>query len=99
MEYPVITYSGEDSNQLIINLIKHFLLVDFASKYHVVVRDLYFETVFKLFAYTRGAVLLHRESELFTNQQFDLIRQLSYERRKQICCYHVLRKIKIGTII
>jgi hypothetical protein len=99
MEYPVITYLGEDSYQLIINLIKHLLLVDLASKYHVIVRDLCFEAVFKLFAYTRGRVLLHRESELFTNEQFDLIRQLNSERRKQIGCHHLLRKIKIGTII
>lgn len=99
MEYPLIIYLGEDINQLTINLIKHFLLVDFASKYYVIVRDLSFETVFQLFSYTRGRVLLYRESELFTNQQFDLIKQLSYERRKQIGCHHVLRKVKKGTII
>lgn len=99
IESPVIIYLGEDSNELILNLIKHFLLIDFANKYHVIVRDRCFESVFKLFAHTRGQVLLYRESELFTNHQFDLIRQLNYEKRKQICSFHVLRKIKYGTII
>lgn len=99
MEYSVITYLGEDGNQLIINLIKHFLLIDFTSKYHVIVNDLCLEAVFQLFSYTRGKVLLYRESEIFTNQHFDLIKQLNYERRKQLCCQHLLKKIKKGIII
>lgn len=96
---PVIIYLGEDSNQLIINLIKHFLLVDFASTYHVIVQDACFIAVFRLFAFTKGQVILHRESELFTNEQFDLVRQRNCDKRKQICCYLVLRKFQNGIII
>lgn len=97
--FSVIIYLGDDSNQLIMNLIKHFLLVDFATQYHVIVRDNAIQAVFRLFIYTRGLILLQAESDLFTNKQFELIKQLGYEKRKQTCCYHILRRLKDGIIL
>lgn len=99
VECTVIIYLNDDNNQLVINLIKHFSLVHFASKFHVIVRDSYYKAVFRIFAYILGQVVLHNERELFTQQQFDLIKHLGYDRRKQISCYHLLRMIKQGTII
>jgi hypothetical protein len=47
--FTFMIYLGEDTNILIVNLIKHFLLVDFKNLYCVIVRDEYFAKIRVLF--------------------------------------------------
>lgn len=90
---PIILYLAYDTNMLVVYLIKHFLLVDFAKNIFVIVRDEYFLKMKDILgAHLQIQVLV--ESYLFTKDQYELIKQLGYDRRKQICCYHALRKLK-----
>lgn len=86
----VITYLGDQDNILMLNLINHFLHVDFALEYYVIVRDECFSNVSGLF-FNNRAVHIFMESHLFNQGQLLLIRQLGYDRRQQICCYHALK--------
>lgn len=87
----IITYLGDQYNILILNLINHFLHVDFAFEYYVIVRDECFSNVNGLFLNNR-AIHLFKESDFFNQGQFLLIRQLGYDKRQQMCCSHALRK-------
>jgi len=87
-----IIYLGEDTNKLIVNLIRHCLLVDFVNNYFVIFKDEYFLNVRKLFA-KNNQLQLRAESWFFTKDQYLLIKQLGYDRRKQISCYHALRSM------
>jgi len=87
-----IMYLGDNSNMLVINLIRHFLLVNFATKYYVLVKDECFVSINKIFS-TNGLVLIIKERSLFNNSQLQLVKQLGYDRRKQICSYRALRRI------
>jgi hypothetical protein len=94
MEAPLtfIIYLGEDTNRLIINLIRHCLLVDFINDYYVIFKDECFLNVRGLFV-KNNQLQLWAESWFFTKDQYPLIRQLGYERRKQISCYRALRSL------
>jgi len=88
----VITYLGDQDNVLMLYLINHFLHVDFALKYYVIVRDECISKVSELFLNNK-AVHLFKESHLLNQGQMLLIRQLGYDKRQQMCCYHALRKL------
>lgn len=85
-----IIYLGEDTNRYIVNLIRHFLLVDFINDYYIIFRDECFLNVRTLFV-KNTQLQLRAESWFFTKDQYSLIKQLGYEKRKQISCYHALR--------
>ncbi|MBB6270582.1 hypothetical protein HDF26_001009 [Pedobacter cryoconitis] len=89
----IIIYLGEETNNLIISLIKHFLLVDFADKYYVITKNEYFQKVGELFS-GNYQISVWSEHELFTQDQRQLVEQLGYDRRKQIGCYHAVRRLK-----
>lgn len=88
----IITYLGDQDNILMLNLINHFLHVDFVLKYYVIVRDECFTKVSDLFLKNKAVHLL-KESQIFNEGQLLLIRQLGYAKRQQKCCYHALRKL------
>jgi len=88
----VILYLGDFSNVLILNLLNHFLSVDLADKYYVIVNPLGFGTINYLF--TRPHIKVINETELFTIQQYEAIIHMGYDRKKQIASYHQARRIK-----
>lgn len=90
--FSAIIYLGEDTNSHVLYLIKHFLLVDFAKIYCVIVKQDCFSTVCNLFE-EYNQVQIWSENWLFTKDQHLLIKQLGYDRRKQACCYHALRRL------
>lgn len=93
-----IIYLGEDSNESIVRLINHFLLVDYAEMYYVIVKDEYLLKARDLFS---GAhkITVWVESELFTKDQYELVEQFNDDRRRQICCYHSVRKVQNGAYL
>lgn len=90
---PVIVYLGDVSNKLVFYLIQHFLLVDFAKMYYVIVRNRSHLQAVDSFGMNMQ-VNIWTERELFTEDQYLLIDHLSYERRKQFCYLHARRRFK-----
>jgi hypothetical protein len=88
----VVTYLGDQDNILMLNLINHFLHVDFSLKYYVIVRDECFSKISDLFLNNKAVHLL-KENQIFNEGQLLLIRQLGYAKRQQKCCYHALKKL------
>lgn len=78
--YPVILYLGEDTNTLIVHLINHFLLIDFAKQYYVIVRDECFLKIKNILG-THPQIQVVVESYLFTMDQYELIKQFGYGRK------------------
>lgn len=94
----VIIYLGSDLNSCLITLIRYFQRADFAEMYYVIVNEessLKFSALFE----RNNNINTLTESSLFKNNQYQLIQQLSCERRKQICCYHAIRHIKKDSYI
>jgi hypothetical protein len=87
-----IVYLGNDTNKLIVRLIKYFLLVDYAEMYYVIAKEECLLRVRELFL-RNDQIKVWGEQELFTKTQLGLVKQLSYDRRKQICSYHAIRKL------
>jgi len=98
--YPLnlIIYLGEDNNTPMVRLIEHFLLVDFADKYFVIVQDKYINKIYSLFN-GNDRLVLWAESWLFTKEQYEAVNQMGYLRKKSICCYHASRRNKSCTIL
>jgi len=89
----VVIYMGDSNNVPIINLLIHLNKVQFANKYYLILSPKDNLSVKSLF---RGKphVNFIVENELFSETQYSVIEQLKYERRKQISCFHTLRKLK-----
>lgn len=93
-----IIYLGEVTNTLMVYLIKHFLLVDFADKYIVIVRDENIGQVYNMFS-GNIRIQFYLETWLFNKDQYQVVKQLSYQRRKCMCCYQALRRNRSSTIL
>lgn len=90
-----IIYLGDEIDHLLIKLIRYFLLENFADRYYLIINEKNVLAVGSLFLgdiHVRGLI----EDKLFTEDQYQLVRELSYERRKKICSYHALRVVKGG---
>lgn len=94
----LIIYLGDDSNTFVYDLVKHFLLVDFAQSYQIIIEDEFLPWANERLGMD-NKVELCTESSLFTIEQFHVIQQLTSERRKQICCYHLLRQLDGSYVI
>ena len=90
--FSVILYLGDVSNILTLNLVNHFLSVDLADKYYIIVHPSSFDTTSSLFRRPHTNVI--SEAELFTPQQYDAVIHMGYERKKKISSYHLARKLK-----
>jgi len=88
-----VIYLGEDTNESIMRLINHFLLVDYAEMYYVLVKDEYLLKVRELFS-GGHQITVWAESELFSKDQYELVKQLNDDKRKRICCSHSVSRIK-----
>lgn len=90
-----IIYLGDEVDHLLIKLIEYFQLENFADRYYLILHAKNVLEVGNLFsadAHVRGLI----ENDLFTEDQYTLIKLLTYERRKKICSYHALRIVKEG---
>jgi hypothetical protein len=90
----LIVYLGDASSILFANLMEYFAQVDFSRSYYLVVYHICFKSINSYFLSKHNFVVIDEES-LFTHQQHQLIRQLGYERKKQICAHQVARKFKM----
>lgn len=93
-----IIYLGELTNTPMVYLIEHFLLVDFADKYIVIVRDENIGQVYNMFG-GNIRIQFYPETWLFNKDQYQVVKQLSYQRRKCMCCYQALRRNRSSMIL
>lgn len=89
-----IIYWGNPKNYLITKLISYFHLVNFADQYYVIIQNGSELEASRLFLPFHQVQLIF-ETSLFTADQYLLVNQLSYQRKTQICRYHVLREMKL----
>lgn len=93
----IILYLGQVTNVPILNLLNHFLNVDLAEKYYVIVNHDNFPTVSSLYKMLHVKII--DETSLFTVQQYQPLIHMGYNRKKQISCYHVARKLNNETYL
>lgn len=88
-----IIYLGMGANPFLAKLIEYFLQEDFAKEYFLITSE---ETVQAIADQFSGdqLILIIDEHKLFLPDEYPLIRQLSYQERKKICCDKLLTKIE-----
>jgi len=88
-----IIYIGEEISEHYITLLNYFYLEHFAEMYYLIVNKVVMPVAESMFA-GNDLIQVMTEDSLFTNDQYALIELLYHERRKQICCYHAVRRLK-----
>jgi len=88
-----IIYLGESTDSRLLMIASYFRLANFASLYHLIVNEENFSKVSKFFEGKKSIEILI-ENSLFTKDEYLLIKQLSYEKRKSIYYHRVLHQIK-----
>lgn len=88
-----IIYLATGANPFLAKLIEYFLQEDFATAYFLITSE---ETVQAIADQFSGdqLILIIDEHRLFLTEEYPLIRQLSYQERKKICCDKLLTKIE-----
>ncbi|WP_158797918.1 hypothetical protein [Pedobacter sp. L105] len=87
-----IIYLNQESNSLLNTLIAYFQRTKYAETYYIVTNEESFPRLVNLYKDHLDIKILV-ETTLFTTDQYQLIKQLSYERRSQISCRHVQRML------
>ena len=87
-----IVYLGGEINLMLINLIRYFQEEDFARRYYLITDGKYAAELSGVLA-KNELLRVIAEDTLFTKEQYILIKELEYERRKQISFYHTMRLI------
>jgi hypothetical protein len=87
----VLIYIEEESS-ILINLINHFHYVDFATNYYVITRQSNYDILKSLFSKKKQVKIID-EAGLFTLEQYKVIVQLEYKKRKQISCHRAARRL------
>lgn len=88
-----IVYMSEETDSLYATLIAYFQRINYADMYYIITNEEYITEVSELFA-EHNDINIIQETVLFTKEQYQLVKQLNYERRKQISCYHTFKRIK-----
>jgi len=88
-----VIYLGKDTNPFLTNLIAYFLQEDFATAYFLITSKETVQAVANQFS-ANELILIIDEDKLFLPEEYTLIRQLSYQERKKICCDKLLTKIE-----
>ena len=86
----IVCYLCTISNYLITKLVNYFQRVKFAKEYYIIIQEEFIPPPNPIFNPNDNITVI-QESTLFTKTQFQLIKQLSYHRRKAISCYHAIR--------
>jgi len=86
-----VIYLDQENLNYFNKLIRHFLLVDFAEKYYLITPDAIYPSI-RNFYWENDKINVFGECDLFTEDQYNLIKRLDLERRRQICRFHLLRK-------
>ena len=93
-----IIYWGSHNNQRTTTLISYFRLANIAEKYFIIVeKGLEVEAYCTFTSLTNIQIIYERS--LFTINQQVVIEKLSYLRKKVICCYHVIRAMKLNSAL
>jgi hypothetical protein len=87
-----VMYVNDAEHLRSVNLLNHFLNVDLAEKYYVVVTPSTALSITALFK--RPNVKIVHEIELLTPQQYQAFMHMGYDRRKLLCYHHISRKFK-----
>lgn len=93
-----ILYIDDASSDLMIGLITFLLMFNIADDYYIIVDSTTYPFIKNLFQ-DNNQIHFLIENQLFTRAQHQLIQQLSLEKRKQISCYHALRRIKLSSYV
>lgn len=88
-----VIYLGKDANPFLLNLIEYFLQEDFATAYFLITSEETVQAVANQFS-ANELMLIIDEDKLFLPEEYTLIRQLSYQERKKVCCNKLLTKIE-----
>lgn len=88
-----VIYLGKDTIPFLANLIEYFLQEDFATAYFLITSEETVQAVANQFS-GNELMLIIDEDKLFLPEEYTLIRQLSYQERKKICCDKLLTKIE-----
>ncbi|MBB6270536.1 hypothetical protein HDF26_000963 [Pedobacter cryoconitis] len=88
-----IIYLGDHTDSRLLMVVNYICLANFAKTSYLIVSEKNFTTISNIFKGNKLIKIL-AEHTLFTDEQYKLIKHLSYERRKKICHYHTLRLIK-----
>jgi hypothetical protein len=89
----VIIYLGESSDSRLPLLANYLRLANFANMYYLIVNEENLTTINNLFEGKKSVKILV-ENTFFTKDQQLLIKELSYEKRKDIYYQHVLQIIR-----
>lgn len=93
-----LIYPGDIIDLLIVRLISYFNTINFTGKYCIISKGADLKNITNLFGKGNNINIL-TEQELFTNEQYQLIKQLSYDRRKVASCYYALRQMREDSYI
>lgn len=87
-----ILYLGEDPDDRLIRLQEYFQIGHFCETYYLIVSE---EQVFSAtqMLTENYDIRILAENSLFRTEQYQLIKQLRFDIRKQVCCEQVLRLI------
>ncbi|MET4142116.1 hypothetical protein [Pedobacter sp. UYP1] len=88
-----VIYLGKDTIPFLANLIEYFLQEDFATAYFLITSEETVQAVANQFS-GNELMLIIDEDKLFLPEEYTLIKQLSYQERKKICCDKLLTKIE-----
>lgn len=88
-----VMYLGEHILRRLITLLEYFQEENFADIYYLIIDAKNVSLLSGLFP-ENVQIRILIEEELFTEDQYQLIKQFSHERRRKICSYHALRVIK-----
>lgn len=87
-----ILYLGDEINSLLIILLGYFIVQNFAEIYYLIINDKYSLSFTLLFSENRRFKVLFEQS-LFTEDDYDLVKQLSPHKQKEIFGYQAAERI------
>lgn len=90
----IIIYLEDENSTFLIRLTEYFQRANFNALYYFIIKeDLLLAPSYLYNKNKNMKVKIFNESDLFAKEQFQLVKQLSSQRRKQLCCYHAQRLI------
>lgn len=97
-DIPAMLYLGDNTNTRYITLLKYFQLVNLAPKFYMIISE---ECLPDFTGLIKGIEFIDvlAEQNLFTKDQYLSMKELSYEKRKKLCCARAGRLIEEAAYI
>jgi len=93
----VYVYLGEKTHYYMINLVSYFQVANFADVFFLITKDDLQQQAERIF---RGLNVVHlAEKHLFTKNQYQKVRQMDEEQRKDLCCKYAIKRTKAASYI